>query len=69
MPETTMDKNDLAQSRKRQIGFSGQIGAMKTESIAKTVSDRPNLHLGFGVGRAHASHDFTPRHGVNCIRH
>jgi hypothetical protein len=59
MPKTAVDKNDLSLGWKSEIGATGQISAVQTESVPQAMRQRTNDHLWFGVGAPDAPHVFA----------
>ncbi len=62
MPEATVNKNYFFTDRKNQIGLSGEVFAVKTETEAETVSQRADLKFGGCVFAADSPHILASAH-------
>ena len=69
VPETSVNENHLAPSRKHEIGFAGQVAAMQTEPVAHRMQETAHGHFGLHAFRPDAGHDFATAFGSNGIGH
>jgi hypothetical protein len=56
VPETAVNKNGLSPAAEDDIGRSGQLPRMKSESKAHPMQERSNENLGFRVAASYRSH-------------
>jgi hypothetical protein len=56
VPKTSVYKDNLPARHERKIGFSRQVGAMKSKAITHRVHHPAHLHLGLHVLTSDAPH-------------
>jgi hypothetical protein len=61
VPKTAMDKYDLLQGRKNNIGMSGQFLPMQPESKSQSMSCTSDLKLRFCVSASNLGHQAASR--------
>lgn len=61
MPETTMNENDLLQSRKNQVRTSRKFLHMEPISVSQRVRDAPDDHLRFRMPLRDRAHHAAAR--------
>ena len=58
MPETAVDKDDLAPRGEDEVRLPGEVGAMEAEAVAEAVGKGPHEPLGGGALVADEGHAF-----------
>lgn len=56
MPKTTMDEDNAAPARKDEVGFAGEVPAMKSIAVPKAVQEFPQAQFRFGVPALYERH-------------
>jgi hypothetical protein len=68
MPETSMHKYHLLETRQHNVGFARQVSLVQPKSEAHIMNKGPDQELRAGVRAFHAGHDATAFFRVEHIR-